>query len=261
MNELTVNHRKQLATLSAGKGRKATGLFLVEGIRAVAEMNLAMPGAMREIVATAAWWGEHPDFPVASGVDQYVAKKADIDRISTLSTPQPIIAAFAIPETPVPSVSELSSQLTVALDSVQDPGNLGTIIRLCDWWGVRHLFCSTGTVDCYSPKVVQSSMGALGRVAVHRVSLPELITELIGCDVPVCGTFMQGDDILHSPLPASGAMLVLGNEGNGISPEIERLVSRRLTIPSFAPADHVESLNVATACAVCLAMFRRNSSN
>ncbi len=261
MNELTVNHRKLLATLSAGKGRKATGLFLVEGIRAVAEMNSAMPGAMREIIATAAWWEEHTDFPVAPDVVRYVAKKADIDRISTLSTPQPVIAAFAIPAVAVPSVSDVSSQLTVALDSVQDPGNLGTIIRLCDWWGVRHLFCSSGTVDCFSPKVVQSSMGALGRVAVHRVSLPELITDLAQCGVAVCGTFMQGDDILHSPLPAPGAMLVLGNEGNGISPEIERLVTRRLTIPSFAPAGHVESLNVATACAVCLAMFRRNSSN
>lgn len=261
MNELTVNHRKLLATLSAGKGRKATGLFLVEGIRAVAEMSSAMPGAMREIIATAAWWDEHTGFPAAAGVVRYVAKKADIDRISTLSTPQPVIAAFAIPETPVPPVGEIASQLTVALDSVQDPGNLGTIIRLCDWWGVRHLFCSSGTVDCYSPKVVQSSMGALGRVSVHRVSLPELIKELSGCGVPVCGTFMQGDDILHSPLPAPGAMLLLGNEGNGISSEIERLVTRRLTIPSFAPADHVESLNVATACAVCLAMFRRNYSN
>ena len=261
MNELTANHRKLLATLSAGKGRKATGLFLVEGLRAVAEMNSAMPGAMREIIATTAWWEEHPDFPAASGVVRYVAKKNDIDRISTQSTPQPVIAAFAIPETPLPPVGEIASQLTVALDAVQDPGNLGTIIRLCDWWGVRHLFCSSGTVDCYSPKVVQSSMGALGRVAVHRVNLPELIVELKEYGVPVCGTFMQGDAILHSPLPAPGAMFVLGNEGNGISPGIEQLVTRRLTIPSFAPADHVESLNVATACAVCLAMFRRNSSN
>lgn len=260
MNELTANQRKLLATLSTAKGRKSTGLFLVEGVRAVSEMNAAMPGMMRGIVATAAWWDEHPDFPMPDGAIPYCAKKIDIDRISTLSTPQPVVATFEIPDRPMPPATSLSSQLTVALDSVQDPGNLGTIIRLCDWWGVRHLFCSAGTVDCYSPKVVQSSMGALGRVSVHRVDLPELVSSLAGENVEICGTFMQGDDILHTPLPDRGAMLILGNEGNGISGQIEAAVTRRLTIPSYAPADHVESLNVATACAICLAMFRRNSS-
>lgn len=260
MNELTVNQRKLFASLSTAKGRKASSLFLVEGIRAVSEMNAAMPGGMRDIIATNAWWEQHPGFPVSPGVNTFSAKKIDIDRISSLSTPQPVVATFAIPNIPVPASDEISAQLTVALDDVQDPGNLGTIIRLCDWWGVRHLFCSAHTVDCYSPKVVQASMGALGRVSVHRVDLTSVIDDLKLHGTPICGTFMQGDDLLHSPLPSSGTMIILGNEGNGISPQIEAAVDRRLTIPSYAPADHVESLNVATACAVCLAMFRRNST-
>lgn len=260
MNELSVSQRKQLASLTTSKGRKATGLFIVEGLRAVGEMNAAMPGAMRDIIATPAWWDEHGDFPLSPHVTAFSAKNIDIDRISSLSTPQPVIATFAIPDRLLPGIGEISSQLTVALDSVQDPGNLGTIIRLCDWWGVRHLFCSHGTVDCYSPKVVQASMGALGRVEVHHVDLPSLVGSAASRGVPVCGTFMQGDDILHSPLPCNGAMLILGNEGNGISPAVETAVTRRLTIPSYAPADHVESLNVATACAICLAMFRCNST-
>lgn len=259
MNHLTANHRKFIASLSSPRERRASGLFVVEGVRAIGEMNSAMPGAMREILATSAWWEEHPGFTIPVGTECYVAKRADIEIISSMTTPQPVLALFAIPETTIPSAQELSTQLTVALDGVQDPGNIGTIIRLCDWWGVSHLFCSGVTADCYSPKVVQASMGALGRVKVHRVDLPALVEQISSNGLPVCGTFMQGDDILHSPLPHPGAMLILGNEGNGISPAIESLVTRRLTIPSYAPADHVESLNVATACAVCLAMFRRDS--
>ena len=259
MNELTISQRKRLTSLSTAKGRKANGLFMVEGLRAISEMSTSLPGHMREIIATSEWWNEHPDFSSQNNITQYSAKRIDIERISSLSSPQPVIATFAIPEISIPNINNLSTQLSVALDSVQDPGNLGTIIRLCDWWGVRHPFCSGDTADCFSPKVVQASMGALGRVNVYRTDLSTLITSFTACNIPVCGTFMQGEDILHSPLPSSGALIIFGNEGNGISSHIEASVTRRLTIPSYAQNNHVESLNVATACAICLAMFRRNS--
>jgi len=145
--------------------------------------------------------------------------------------------------------------LCLALDEVQDPGNLGTIIRIADWFGIEHIFCSQGTADVYNPKVVQATMGALARVHVHYVNLSELIDSLP--DIPVYGTFLDGTNIYEQELSQTG-IIVMGNEGNGISPEVRKVINRRLYIPNY-PANRPtsESLNVAVATAITCAEFRR----
>ena len=149
----------------------------------------------------------------------------------------------------------IKSSLCLALDDVQDPGNLGTIIRLADWFGIEHLFCSVGTADVYNPKTVQATMGALARVKVHYCSLPQLIGGLT--DTPVYGTFLNGNIIYAEPLSAHG-LIVMGNEGKGVSPEVERMINRKLYIPNYPQERETsESLNVAIATAVVCSEFRR----
>ena len=146
----------------------------------------------------------------------------------------------------------------LALDDVQDPGNLGTIIRLADWFGIEHIFCSPNTVDVYNPKTVQATMGGIARVKLHYISLPELIASLE--DIPVYGTFLDGENMYTQPLSAYG-LIVMGNEGNGIGDEVKRLINRKLYIPNYpAERETSESLNVAIATAVVCAEFRRQAA-
>ena len=144
----------------------------------------------------------------------------------------------------------ISKSLCLALDNIQDPGNLGTIIRLADWFGIEDIFCSTGTVDVFNPKTVQATMGAIARVKVHYCDLPKLISSLKG--IPVYGTFLDGNIIYSETLSANG-LIVMGNEGNGISREVEALINRRLYIPNYPQERETsESLNVAIATACLL---------
>ena len=145
--------------------------------------------------------------------------------------------------------------MILALDDIRDPGNLGTILRLCDWFGIKQIICSKETVDIYNPKVVQATMGSIARVNVNYVDLKTFIAE---ANVPVFGTFMDGENIYQSNLPQSG-IIIMGNEANGISSEIEKIVTSRLTIPRFGELQKTESLNVATATAIILSEFKRNS--
>ena len=146
------------------------------------------------------------------------------------------------------------TNLTLALDAIQDPGNLGTIIRTCDWFGVHDIFCSLDTADCYSPKVVQATMGALARVRIHYVDLPAWLKEQ---RCPIIGTLLEGEDMYEKPLPKEG-IIVMGNEGNGISPAVRSLVTHPIRIPSYPKnAETSESLNVSIATAIVLAEFRR----
>ena len=145
----------------------------------------------------------------------------------------------------------------LALDDVQDPGNMGTIVRLADWFGIRDIVCSEATADCFNPKVVQATMGAITRVRVHYLPLPGLLEKALSDGIPVYGTFLDGDDIYGAELSADG-ILVMGNEGKGIGPDVEKCVSRRLYIPSYPGGTATsESLNVAVATAVACAEFRR----
>ena len=152
----------------------------------------------------------------------------------------------------------IAQSLCLALDDVQDPGNLGTIIRVADWFGIEHIFCSQGTVDVYNPKTIQATMGALARVKLHYCHLPSLIASL---DVPVYGTFLDGTDMYQENLTNHG-LIVMGNEGNGIGDEVGKLVNKRLYIPNYPPQRETsESLNVAMATGIICAEFRRRATS
>jgi TrmH family RNA methyltransferase len=169
-----------------------------------------------------------------------------------LSTPNSCLAIFKIPE----EKQIVDSGLIIALDDIRDPGNLGTILRLCDWFGIKQVVCSKETVDIYNPKVVQATMGSITRVHVAYVDLVEYISKT---NLPVFGTFMDGENVYNSNLPQEG-IIVMGNEANGISEGIEKLIKNRISIPRFGDLQKTESLNVATATAIILSEFKRNLS-
>ena len=175
---------------------------------------------------------------------------ADLNKISCLTTANNCLAVFKIPtQKPISNLG-----LKVILDDLQDPGNLGTIIRLCDWFGISDLICSTKTVDLYNPKVVQATMGSMARITVTYCDIADYIKK---SKLLVFGTFMGGENIYKQQVPEN-ALLILGNEGNGISEEIEKLVTNKIAIPRFGALQKTESLNVASAAAIFLSEFKRN---
>jgi TrmH family RNA methyltransferase len=177
----------------------------------------------------------------------------ELTRASLQKAPQDVLAIFEQPDYPMDK-EVIAQSLCLALDDVQDPGNLGTIIRVADWFGIEHIFCSQGTVDVYNPKTIQATMGALARVKLHYCHLPSLIASL---DVPVYGTFLDGVDMYQENLTNHG-LIVMGNEGNGIGDEVGMLVNKRLYIPNYPPQRETsESLNVAMATGIICAEFRR----
>ena len=179
--------------------------------------------------------------------------KQELERASLLRTPQNVLAVFPIPKEKL-QLSSLENQLVLALDGVQDPGNLGTILRIADWFGIHHVLCSEGTADVYNPKCVQSCMGALARVKVFYCNLPEVLGQV---EMPVFGTFLDGTDIYKEELSGEG-IIVMGNEGNGISQPVAKLVNRRLYVPNYPKGSlTTESLNVAVATGIVCAEFRR----
>lgn len=251
--ELTANLRKQIAQLAKAKYRRESGLFVAEGTKCV--LDTLPHFQCHYLLATDAWLADHSaDLP--RGVDAICVKQADIERMSSMSTPQPVMAVYEMPaDEPLPA--EACEGLLVALDRVQDPGNLGTIIRLCDWFGVRHILCARETADVYSPKVVQATMGAISRVRLHYCDLAAELGRLSE-SMPVYGTFLNGTNLYSSDIDRRRGIIVMGNEGRGISPEVEAAVSHRLLIPSYPPDEPTsESLNVAMATAIMLAEFRR----
>lgn len=175
--------------------------------------------------------------------------ETELKKISFLKTANTSLALFEIPDNKLHPLSGL----IVALDALRDPGNLGTIIRLCDWFGVKNLICSEDTVDCFNPKVVQASMGSLARVQVQYLSL---LSFLETTDLPIYGGFMDGENVYSQSLPQN-AIVVLGNEANGISAGISERITQRISIPRFGESQKTESLNVATAAAILLNEFRR----
>ncbi len=241
---LSKSQIKLIKSLSQKKFRNEHNLFMVEGTKGVREF-VESDFELVSVYTT----GE--SFEVA---DDKIIKIDDreLKKISSLKTPQKTLAIFKIPQWKAIS----SKELIVALDGVRDPGNLGTIIRLCDWFGVKDLICSNDTVDCFNPKVVQATMGSLARVSIHYLDLSEYLSG--NKNVPVYGTMLEGDNIYSSKLPEEG-IVVLGNEANGISKEIESLLDKKLTIPQFGNVQKTESLNVATATSIVLSEFRRNS--
>lgn len=238
---LTKNQIKLIVSLSQKKFRNQHQIFVVEGKKGIEEFLNSL-FELHHLYTTS------DEFNVESFKSTLITE-IDLKKISSLKSPNMALALFKMPST----TSIDHSQLVVALDDVRDPGNLGTIIRLCDWFGVQHLVCSEATVDCYNPKVVQATMGSLTRVSIHYV---DLIAFLKTSSAPKFGAFMEGADVYNHILPNTG-ILVMGNEANGISSNIEDLIDKKISIPRFGTLQSTESLNVATATAILLSEFRR----
>ncbi len=252
--ELTNALRKTVRSLSEAKHRRELGLFVAEGTKCVLDTIEAFECEM--LIATRQWTESYAE--ACKGREVIVATRADFERMSNMSTPPQVMAVYRAPHYAL-NLSELTGKLVLALDRLQDPGNLGTIVRLADWMGVHTILASVDTVDVWNPKVVQATMGSISRVKVHYVDLAATLHELRGAGMEVYGTFLDGTSLYGSKLSASG-VIVMGNEGKGISDEVAQTVSRRLLIPTY-PADAVsaESLNVATATAITVAEFRRQT--
>ena len=251
--ELTNNLRKNIYLLSERKHRKKLGMFKCEGTKCV--MDTLGSFELFMLACTPTWLSSHPDVSSVAADKLCVISPGELSRLSSLTTPQDVIAVYHVPVHEFdPTIFETS--LVVALDNVQDPGNLGTIIRTADWFGVRNIISSPTGAALYNPKVVQATMGAISRVKVHYMDLPSLFESLHG-KTPVFGTFLNGESIYSSNLSRNGIVL-MGNEGRGISEELKKFVTHKITIPSFPIGDPTsESLNVATATAITLSEFRR----
>ena len=277
MDKISKSQVKMVRSLQQKKFRDELGLFVAEGEKCVSELLKSFDPELL-IVSTDKSEFSSPPLREGRGVSSILsASPTEIEQMSSLRTPQGVIGVFHKRPS---QLSIVNSQLLIALDGIQDPGNLGTIIRTCDWFGVHDIVCSLDTADCYNPKVVQATMGALSRVRVHYVNLPAWLESLSPSErgaggVPnIFGTLLEGKNMyevladlssaysLSSPLGGTeggfSSIIVMGNEGNGISPEVRSLVTHPIRIPSFPEnAETSESLNVSIATAIVLAEFRR----
>lgn len=239
---------KWIHSLDQKKIRESTGLFLAEGHKLVTDLLPLL--SCRLLVATTSWL--QANRPGIKG-EILEADQEILDRISLQKNPQQVLAIFEQPGLTIKPM-DVNDSLCLALDTIQDPGNLGTILRVADWFGIRHVICSQDTVDAYNPKVVQATMGAIGRV---KLVYTDLVSFLPATGLPLFGTFLDGTPIHQADLPKSG-IIVMGNEGNGISQPVSNLLKGRLYIPDFPMGQTgSESLNVAVATAIVCHEFRR----
>lgn len=240
---LTKNQIKYITQLKQKKYRDLNNVFVAEGFKVINEL------LQSNLKLIQIYTNSTLDFKIGK---EYVTEIStdELKKISSLTTPNECLALFEMMTPKQPH----NKGLKVALDNVRDPGNFGTIIRLCDWFGIDDLICSKETVDMYNPKVVQATMGSLTRVNIHYT---DLSTFLQNTKEPIYGTFMDGANIYKTDLLTDG-IIVMGNEANGISTEIARLVTSKIAIPRFGKLQQTESLNVATATAIILSEFKRN---
>ena len=246
---LSKNKIKYIHSLEQKKYRKEEKAFLAEGSKLVGDLSGHFHCYF--VAGTAEWLEKNPDFKADEVCE---VTKDELSRASLLKNPKDVLAVYAIPEYDFPADMP-RTQLCLALDDVQDPGNLGTIIRIADWFGIQHIFCSQGCVDAFNPKTVQATMGALARIQLHYCNMSEFVDSL--SDTPIYGTFLDGKDIYKEELSDTG-LIVMGNEGNGISKEVAARINKKVLIPNYpAGCETSESLNVAVATAIVCAEFRR----
>lgn len=248
---ISKNKIKYIHSLEQKKIRRQEGVFLAEGFKIVGDM-MAAGHKPQLIVATEEWLqNNHVECETCMVTDE------ELRKTSLLQHPQQVLATFSLPSCSISAEDIVSgNSLCLALDGVQDPGNLGTIIRIADWFGIDTILCSRDTVDAFSPKVVQATMGSIARVHIIYCDLEECLSSL-PADTPIYGTLLDGENIYDKSLCNRG-IIVMGNEGNGISPAVRQLVNERLLIPSYPPnRPTAESLNVAIATAIVCAEFRR----
>lgn len=243
---LSNNVIKIITSLGSKKYRQKYNLFVVEGVKNIGEV-IKSSIKVKELFITEDLW------PEEKSIKKTMIDDKDLKKISYLTTPNVGLALCELPENPILNDFE---GLAIALDDIRDPGNLGTIVRLADWFGVEHIFCTKESVDLYNPKVIMSTMGSFSRVNVHYIDLKEYLKNYNG---NIFGTFMEGESIYENQLPQNG-ILVMGNEANGISKEIENLTSHKISIPFFGKKGNTESLNVAVATSVILGEFKSQLS-
>ncbi|MBZ9626566.1 RNA methyltransferase [Psychroflexus sp. CAK57W] len=240
---LSKNQIKLINSLNKKKHRLEHGLFVTEGVKVIKEF-LKSSFTLRALYSVA------DIFHIEEGESHIISEK-ELQKISNLKTPQTALAVFEIPKS---HQSTGENGITLVLDGIRDPGNLGTIIRMCDWFGVEQLVCSQDTVDCFNPKVVQATMGSLTRV---RMRYTDLNTYLSDSSSHIYGAYMTGTDVYTATLETKNAIIVLGNEANGISSSIQSHIDERISIPSYGKTQGAESLNVAMAGAILLSEFKR----
>lgn len=239
---ISKNQLKLITSLSQKKYRQKHHLFIAEGVKVLNEL-LNSTFEIETLFCT-------DDFEVAISEKKIVRiSETELKKVSTLKSPNKALGLFKIPK----EKAVQNSGLTIALDAINDPGNLGTIIRLCDWFGITQLVCSKDTVDCYNQKVVQASMGSLTRVSIHYTDLENYITK---SNLDTFIADMDGENVYKTKLPKEG-ILIMGNEANGVSKEIKSLLQYKISIPRFGETQETESLNVATATAILLSEFKR----
>ena len=234
---ITKKELKWVCDLQNKKRRQEEKAFVVEGKKSI-EAFLAAGFQPKAIYGTT----------IAATFSVETVNEPSMKRMSNLKNPSPFLAVFPIPT----SLTLPTQERLLVVDQLTDPGNLGTLIRLCDWFGINHLLCSSQTVDCYNPKVVQATMGSLSRVKVHYGDLVDFFHQN---SLPVFGTYLEGKSIYGVDFP-SAAVLVLGSEAHGISDDLSPFMTNKITIPRKS-SEGPESLNVATAAAICLGQFCR----
>ena len=254
---LSKNQLKHLTSLQQKKYRDLYGEFLAEGEKSVSEL-LGSTIEVKEVFALGNWLKENGDLVLKFSINFQEISPDELSRISSFKTPNKVVAVAAIPKQNK-RTSDMFSDLILALDNIRDPGNLGTIIRTADWFGIRHIVCSPGCVDTYNPKVVQSSMGSITRSDIHYCDLAEFI-RTAPAGMVTYGCLLEGRNI-HTIQLKTPAIIIIGNESNGISDDLLPLISERLRIPSFSNSNETfsqaESLNASLANAIVCYEFRR----
>ena len=265
---LSNNQVKHINALKIKKYRDEYGEFIAEGNTLVSDL-ISSSYEIAGVYARSEWITGNLGLIREKNIAVYEADPADMERITSLSSPSPVLAIVKIPPgfstglgdadaaTIEQNVPGLFNELSLMLEGISDPGNMGTLLRIADWFGIRNVICSENCVELFNPKVVQSSMGSVARVRVHYTDLCRLLEKIIG-QVPVYGTFLQGESI-YSVKPESKGIILIGSEAHGISDPLSAFITGRLYIPSYGSSENgkAESLNAAIAAAVGIAEFRR----
>jgi len=248
---ISKNKIKFIQSLERKKEREETGLFIAEGVKLINEL-LKANFHLETIIST----DESLPLLEHTGAEIIITSEAEMKKISLLKTPSHVVAIVKQPKA-LQLGSPLPNDIILALDTIQDPGNMGTIIRLASWFGIRTIVCSNDSVECYNPKVVQATMGAIAHVAIIYTHLPDFLSQAVKQNRTVYGTFLEGESIYTSLLDSNG-IIVLGNEGKGISKDVEKNITKKISIPSFSNGnENIESLNVSIAAAIVCSEFRR----
>lgn len=253
---LSKNQVKFVNALKQKKYREEQGLFIAEGAKIVPEL-LSSEIKVKQVFATSGFLRANP---IPAHVERYEIGESELERISALTKANEVLAVCEIPQ-PVLDVNVLKNKLTLVLDDIKDPGNLGTIIRIADWFGIENIICSSETVDAFNPKVVQATMGSISRIHIHYTGLVDFLSvQSAPLEMKSYGALLEGEDIYTQELSAEG-FIVIGNESKGISENVQQLISNRLSIPSFSHyksrSGEAESLNAAIAASIICSEFRR----